>query len=222
MMRLRSPIVVGPSMRTCGPTMVPAPMVTCGPMIAYGPTTTSCARAASLLTTAVSAIAEFISSFRPIYEHAEQLRLGHDDPGYFRDAAHLHGAGAAVKHFAFEDELVSRDDRPAKAGLVDSAEEKKLLRALFVAHLAQAEECRALGHGLHDQDARHHRRAGKVSLEKLLVRGHVLQTGDLLAILGDLEDPVDQQHRIAMRQVFHDLDDGHRHLRSFASSIRSI
>jgi len=53
MMRLRSPIVTGPSIRVYGPISVPAPMVTPGPMRAYGPTTTSEARVASLLTIAV-------------------------------------------------------------------------------------------------------------------------------------------------------------------------
>src|SRR6185436_20274838 len=43
--------------------------------------------------------------------------------------------------------------------------------------------------------------------EELLVRRHVLDTDDPLFL--DLEDAVDQQHRIAMRQELHDLGDVH-------------
>ena len=53
MMRLRSPMVTGPSMRVYGPTVVPAPMVTPAPMRQKGPITTSGASVLSLLTRAV-------------------------------------------------------------------------------------------------------------------------------------------------------------------------
>ena len=46
-----------------------------------------------------------------------------------------------------------------------------------------------------------------MSLKKLLVRGDVLQADDPLAVF-DLENAVDQQHRIAMRQELHDFGDG--------------
>ena len=66
-----------------------------------------------------------------------------------------------------------------------------------------------LGHGLDDQDAGHDRPARPVSLEERLVDAHVLERHDATAGL-ELEHPVDQQERVAMRQDLHDPLDVHR------------
>jgi hypothetical protein len=50
---LSLPIVVWPSMTTCGPTTVPASMATCGPTIEYGPISTELSRLAFGSTIAV-------------------------------------------------------------------------------------------------------------------------------------------------------------------------
>src|SRR5262249_8443026 len=97
------------------------------------------------------------------------------------------------------------------------AEQKQLAVAVF--DVAQEEHRAALRHRFHDQHTRHDRRAGEMSLEELLVRGHVLDADDLLSFL-ELEDAVDEQHRVAMRKNFHDLVDGeHRYFLSFAARL---
>src|SRR5207237_8035044 len=74
-----------------------------------------------------------------------------------------------------------------------------------------------------NENGPHHRRAGKMSLKKLFIRGHVLDADDALARI-DFQHAVDEQHRIAMRKDLHDVGDrqrGHRYL-FFASRRFSI
>src|SRR3954451_8161054 len=121
---------------------------------------------------------------------------------------------APVQYDAFEPQLIAGYDRPAKAGLVDAAEEEELL--LAIGHVAQAEDGRALRHRFDDQHAGHDRISGKVSLKELLVRRDVLQADDSLSVL-DLEHAIDEQHRVAMRQQFHDFGNGEHF--GFPSSV---
>ena len=120
-----------------------------------------------------------------------------------------------MQNDALEPELIAGNDRTAETRFVDAAEEEELLFA--IGHVAQAEDCRALSHGLDDQHARHDRVTREVSLEELFVRGDVLQTDDPLPVF-DLDNAIDQQHRVAMRQEFHDFGDGeHGYLASLSS-----
>src|SRR5207245_11703963 len=78
-------------------------------------------------------------------------------------------------------------------------------------------------HRFDNENARHHRRAGKMSLKKLFVRGDVLDADDPLAGV-DFQHAIDQQHRIAMRKDLHDVGDRQRRHRYlfFASRRFSI
>jgi hypothetical protein len=64
-------------------------------------------------------------------------------------------------------------------------------------------------HALDEEHARHHRIAGEVSLEVWLVDGHVLDA-DGRAIAVHVDDPVDQEKRITMRQKLQDVGDFRR------------
>src|SRR6185436_17854590 len=60
-----------------------------------------------------------------------------------------------------------------------------------------------LGHGLDNQDARHHRLSREVALEERLIGGDILDA-DRGFGRDDILEPVDHQHGIAMRDHFHD------------------
>ena len=74
-----------------------------------------------------------------------------------------------------------------------------------------------LRHRLEDQHARHHRVAREVALEELLVEGDVLDADDALARL-ELEDPVHEQERVAVRQDLQDFADSDLQRRHKCSS----
>jgi len=105
------------------------------------------------------------------------------------DAAHADRVRSLLQHLALQAELIAGNHRAAEARLVDATEEEEL--AVAVLEAAQEEHRAALRHRFHDQHARHHRRAGEVALEELLVGRDVLDADDLLSFL-ELEDAVDQ------------------------------
>src|SRR5207244_6706900 len=63
-----------------------------------------------------------------------------------------------------------------------------------------------LCHRLNRQNARHHRGAWKMTIEKRLVNADIFQRNDSF-ILIDLEHTIDQKKRIPMRKNPHDLGD---------------
>ena len=72
-----------------------------------------------------------------------------------------------------------------------------------------ADRAGRLRHAFDQQHAGHDRMVGKMTLELRLVEGHVLDA-DAGFVAADVDDPVDQQKRIAMRQRFQELQDVHR------------
>src|SRR5439155_25309056 len=64
----------------------------------------------------------------------------------------------------------------------------------------------ALRPGRDDQPPAHHGRAREMALEDLLVDGDVLEPDNALVRL-ELDNPVDEQKRIPVRQDLHDLHD---------------
>src|SRR5205807_3668302 len=74
-----------------------------------------------------------------------------------------------------------------------------------IGHAPEHEHARGLRHGLHDQHAGHHRKIGKMALEKRLVIGDVLDADYALRL--QLDDAIHQQERVAMRQYPADLVD---------------
>ena len=163
-----------------------------------------------------------------------ELRAGRDHGrGMDRDAAHgrststesrsasaqrLPSTVAVARHLQtrnlrdtivrLDPELVAGHDGPAEAAPVDAREVEELL--LPVRRDPEEAHARDLGHRLEDQNPGHHRVAGKVSLEELLVERDVLDAHDPLARL-ELEDPVHEQERIAVRQCLENFGDPEFH-----------
>jgi hypothetical protein len=100
----------------------------------------------------------------------------------------------------FQHQLVARHDWSAKTRVVDPHEIEGRFAGRLHAGRLEGEHAGRLRHGLDDQHARHDGTAGEMPLEKRLVERHVLERHDLAAGRV-LENTIDQQERIAMRQV---------------------
>src|SRR5438874_4455085 len=90
---------------------------------------------------------------------------------------------------------------PTEAAVVDAREQGEL--AAVLGKLEHGHRP-SLGHRLDHQDPGHDWTPGEVSGELWLVRGHRLDRDHALALL-ELEDAVDQEERIPMRDDPHDL-----------------
>ena len=111
-----------------------------------------------------------------------------------------------------------------EAGRVDAREVEERPVAFLRLQRHEGEDRAGLRQRLDDQHARHHRMAREVAHEERLVDRDVLQRDDALA-RHELEHAVDEDDRIAVRQLPHDLLDVHLHdcfpCRSRDSSCRS-
>ena len=122
------------------------------------------------------------------------------------DAAHLAGVGTPVEDGDFDAELVAGDDGAAEFGGVDAGEDHELV--LAVGDLGEQQRAAGLRDGLDHQDAGHDGVVGEVAGEVRLVGGDVLD-GDDARLALHLDDAVDEQEGIAVREDGHDLDDVH-------------
>jgi hypothetical protein len=91
---------------------------------------------------------------------------------------------------------VAGHHRLAEAGVFHGHQQHQLI--LAIGHGLQHQHTGRLRHGLDDQDARHHRKIGKMALEERLVGSHVLDSDYPVGL--QFDDPVDQQERVAMGQ----------------------
>src|SRR6185436_19406311 len=98
---------------------------------------------------------------------------------------------------------IAGNHRAAEASFVDGHEidERRLLEFLNMVH---AQRARGLRHALDQKHARHDRIAGEVPLKVRLVRGDVLDAGGG-AVPVHVDDAVDKEERIAMRQQLEDV-----------------
>ena len=87
---------------------------------------------------------------------------------------------------------------PAKARVVNAAEEYELLLAVF--DLAQRQYCATLCQCFYDKHARHDRRAWKVALKEGFVDCYLLNANDSLK-RDKLNDPINEQKWVAVWQV---------------------
>ncbi len=133
----------------------------------------------------------------------------------------LHAAQAALErqHFHLDAQLVAGRHRAAELGPLDAGEDHQLLVA--VGNLGHHDDAAGLGHGLHHQHAGHDGIAGKVALEKRLVDGHILDGHQALGGL-ELDDPVDQQKRVAVGKKTQDLLDVKGHSLAPESAIGAL
>jgi len=136
-----------------------------------------------------------------IGDDAHQFRISTELAVNLGFTPHALNARAEAERRDFQNESVTRNDRPPKARFFDAREEHQLLIA--IGDLAEGKDGAALRQRFDHQHARHHGRAWKVSLEKRLVNADLLDAYDPLE-RRQLDDPIDQQKRIAMRQKFLD------------------
>jgi hypothetical protein len=99
-------------------------------------------------------------------------------------------------------EAVAGENRPAEAGVINTHEIDQLTLR-FVPKRMDDQHRRGLRHGLDDQHSRHDRPARKMSLKILLVDRDVLDAGGP-HIRHRIDDLVDHQERVAVRDHFHD------------------
>src|SRR5262249_45575912 len=98
-------------------------------------------------------------------------------------------------------ELVARLDDPLEAHTVDAGEEGKAPTVLLA---AEHRDRAGLGHRLDDEDAGHDRPSREVPREVPLVRAYGLACNHAVPRL-ELDDLVDQEKGVAMRQDLFDL-----------------
>ena len=116
--------------------------------------------------------------------------------------------------------LITRNDRPAKLGLIYSQEVDECFAEVSVL-FKQPEYGTCLGHRLDRQNAGHDGRAWKMTVEERLIDGDVLQRND--AFVGvDLNDTVHQEKRMPVRKNPHDLSNAQFHERISKFEIRNL
>src|SRR5215472_5519023 len=98
--------------------------------------------------------------------------------------------------FNFYPQLIARDHAAAKAHFVQPGQHEQARR--ISPNFVERENRARLRQRLDQQHARHHRMLRKMTGEIGFVEGDVLERYD--AALFQLDDPIDQQKRIAMRQ----------------------
>ena len=137
--------------------------------------------------------AHSVTSMAPISASATSVAV---DPGLAAEPPH----GPALVHLRHvEAHLVAGGDRLAELALVDGHEEHLLGAQLVGPDVAAADRARRLRHALDQQHAGEDRQSGKVAHELRLVGGDVLDA-DAGFVAVDLDDAVDHQERIAVRQ----------------------
>ena len=142
----------------------------------------------------------------PRLRRDHHLRAGHFGVADEAHGRELPDAAQAALERRGEDELVARLDRLAEARLVDADE---IEARVLVGHHVRGEEredARGLRERLDDHDARHHGPVREMPGEERLVERDVLDGANALALRA-FEHAVDEQERIAMRQLPHDAHD---------------
>src|SRR5258705_5075819 len=188
------------------------PTVQNGPIRTFGPTLAPVSTIELGWIAASAILVRYGCSLGRVDDHGADLGFGRNQPVDLGFAVEPPGA-ATTAHLAHViADLVAGNDGPAEFRAVD-AHEVHELRLVGLARIVDAERARGLCQALDDEDPRHHREARKVALEEGLVYGHVLQAdGGMVAI--HVEDAIDEQKRIAMReQVQHPRNIGRAELR---------
>lgn len=119
------------------------------------------------------------------------------------DALHFGNGGFEADHFHFDAELIAGDDGPAEFGVFNGSEKHEL--AARVRGQFRDQYARDLGHGFNDENTRHDGETREVTEEMRLIDGDVFDADD--GIFRHVDDAVDHQHGVAMREDFRDLLD---------------
>src|SRR5579883_578982 len=226
-----SPMLVQPLTTTCACSTVPRPTETFSPTMQYGPISTPRSILALGWTIAVGWITGRCRARRPSCVQdrrvePEEPRIGGDgkhelgrDDELIVDApfcAHPADITLVLGQVHFHHEPVPGNDGAAKFAGVDPRQIRRLSR-----ELARLEDDAAsqLRERFDHVDAGQERVAGKMSREDGLGRGDVLVAQGPHAGL-ELDDAIDQQNRIAVRQNLRDLPDVEFHALPYFQSAR--
>src|SRR5947209_7218516 len=136
-----------------------------------------------------------------IGDHRREVRLGGKLAVDARSAGELAHARALLHELDLKLEQHARLDRGAELRPFDGHEVNELARA-GEAERFDGEDSGGLGERLDDQHSGHDRPRGEMALEEGLVDRHRLDRDDALVRVEAL-DPVDEEHRVAMRQRRH-------------------
>lgn len=102
-------------------------------------------------------------------------------------------------------QLIARNRRLAELGLVDREQVDNVVGTRTLP-ISNDNGARSLGHALKDQHARKDRLAREMALKDRLIVADILDAGGgLFAIY--IDNAIDHQERIAMRQASHQVDD---------------
>ena len=118
----------------------------------------------------------------------------------------LDGGGAPVEDGDLDAELVAGDDGLAKAGVIDAGEDHELGVAIVLGEFCEQKRAAGLRDGFDDENSGHDGKVRKMASEVRLVDGDVLD-GDDAGFALHLEDAIDEEKRVTMRQDGHDLLD---------------
>src|SRR6266581_1320981 len=175
----------------------------------YGPMKMSEAIRASGLTMAVGWIMG--DNSRLLTNRGKQDRFGRKlgtDP-YL--TFHFPDARLAADDLHDNPHLITRNDRPAKLGLIYSQEVDECFAEVSVL-FKQPEYGTCLGHRLDRQNAGHDGGAWKMTVEERLIDADVLQRNDAFVRV-DLNNTVHQEKRMPVRKNPHDLSNAQFHER---------
>src|SRR2546421_1828469 len=204
-------------MLTCASNRQSGPSVTSGPIVQNGPTSTSAASLALGSTTAKGEILGILAfpNFLSLYLKRLRVHQHELDIGLARQlfpnkslAPDMPGAAFYPHRHRLQQQLIARHHRVAHLDLVHREQDRQLAGVFQLLAQQYAAELR---HGLYDQDPGHDRRAGIMSLEEDVVEGDVLDP-DRPLIPFDLQNAIDEQHRVAVRQDALDAPDVERRL----------
>src|ERR1700676_195840 len=144
---------------------------------------------------------------RSVGQHRADVGFGHGNTIHDGVAVKPpHGlASADAAHVIFDG--IAGHHRLAELAVVDGEKiDRARLLCAFDRH--DADHPRRLRHGFDHHHARIYRALRKMTEERQFVEGNVLDA-DAAAIASDVDDPIDQQHRVAVRKRLEDVVDIH-------------
>src|SRR5450759_4199915 len=139
---------------------------------------------------------------------AQELGFARHHVAHAGTRGKFHQAAPLLKYLGLEHQRIARDDGTLEARAVDAGKIVDRLVVQFLAQGLERKQCGRLRHGLDDQHPGHDGKVRKVSLEERLVDGDILERPDTFAG-HELKHAIDEQKRIAVREIFLDFVDIH-------------
>src|SRR5262249_54263230 len=133
--------------------------------------------------------------FRSVRQRGGDYGLGHELAINVRLGSQLGEAQLVFEHGDFQAQLIARSNRFAEFRLLDAGEIEQL--RFTVGDFAEKQHRAGLRHRFDDANAGENWRARKVTLEDLLVHGHVLDCDDPFERF-QIEHAINQQHGVTV------------------------